>query len=121
MVNQTVGNKTLRIGPFGRERLMEGLRRLGVEAELSPSRWVYIEVSTRECRDRSLDYRWATEKWNQVNHFVEGATALVRMHGFLAALDETVPRVPSNRHREMREADPSERLATHVMKFWREY
>jgi hypothetical protein len=73
---------TVKVSPFGRAGLAEGLRRLQESDILIPSRYVYVEASARDSRDTDLDFRWATEMC------IKGATAILRMQGFLQALRE---------------------------------
>jgi hypothetical protein len=105
--------RTLRVSLFGQPKLKEALEKLGESADTKPSRWTYIEVSARECRDRELDLRWSHESWEEVNFYVEGWTALVRMEAFLETLGSSRPTAPSRFLKEGPEVDPSKRLAKH--------
>jgi hypothetical protein len=115
------GDLTLRISPFGRPELILALDILGECAILLPSRWVYVEVSAREEEDRDLDYRWARESDKEVNIFLEGPTAMVRVWGFLEALGESTMVSPPRTRRLEPEVETSRRLAAHIAKTWGEY
>jgi hypothetical protein len=112
------GERTLRISPFGRANLRAALRWLELGTLLRPSYWIYVEISARQVRDPALDCRWSREEANEINLFIEGPMAMVKVHGFLEQFGESLPTAPWTSPLEEGEAEPSRRLGEHIAKTW---